>query len=112
MKPGKFSFFRAAILATLTGFFLYSASVQEIHYMFVNHASEVNEHCNNHLHARENHPECSLCKIDLSSFVQTFSQFELPRQIFSTDCRIYALLEVHIAGQFSANSLRGPPALA
>ncbi len=87
------------------------ASIQEIHYMFIHHEVEVNDHCDNHLHQKDNHAECSLCKIDLSSFVQTFSQFELPNQAFTANRKTYNLAKVVISNQFATPSLRGPPAL-
>jgi hypothetical protein len=112
MKRRKFSWLKSTLLLSLAGFFLYSASIQDIHYMFVHHDLVVNDHCNNHLHAKNNHTECSLCKIDLNSFVQTFTQFELPDQVFAADIKIYNLSEAIISNQFASISLRGPPATA
>lgn len=111
MKRAKFSPLRSSLLLALAGLFLYSASVQEIHYLFVQHSVELNDHCVNHLHS-DNHTDCAICKLDLSTFVQTYHQFELPKEVFSSVCKIYTLLDPIVTEQFSVNSLRGPPALA
>ena len=112
MKRSKFSFLRFSFLLALAGLFIYSTSIQEIHYLFVKHDTELTEHCVNHLHSATDHTDCSICKIDLSCFVQTFSQFELPKKVFSSDCKTYQLLDAKVAECFSAISLRGPPSLA
>src|ERR1700722_1383588 len=104
MKSGKFSILRSFFLFALTGFFMYSASVQDIHYMFVKHEVELNDHCDHHLHAQSNHVECSLCKIELSSYAQTFDQFELPKQVFFSNNETYHLADVVISSQFAAIS--------
>ncbi len=109
MKRGKFSFLRFTLLWSLTAVFLYSASVQEIHYLFVDHHTEVNEHCHNHLHAHVNHVECNLCKIELSSFLQSpcLDNSANPPYLKSTD--IFAIRNVTLHAGYSSISPRGPP---
>lgn len=112
MKRKRFSWSRCSLLVALAGFFLYSASVQEVHYLFVHHETAINHHCHNHLHQQDNHKDCALCNIDLGFFVQTYSQFDVSVQIFAADCKIYNLSDAVISNQFAAPSLRGPPSLA
>jgi hypothetical protein len=104
MKRGRFSFFRFWLLTVLTGFFLYSTSVQDIHYMFIHHQVEVNDHCDNHLHAGNNHDNCSLCKIELSWFVQTVEQFYLTAVKFVSGNTVYRLREAVIQRPQTFNS--------
>ena len=112
MRGRQFSFFRSSLLITLMGVFLYSASVQEIHYLFVNHTSELSEHCHNHLHTQTNHVECNLCKIELSSYVTSFQQFDSSVKLISADLNIYLVQDLKILFSLSSVSPRGPPVLA
>jgi len=112
MKCTRFSLLRFSLLLCLTGLFLYSASVQEIHYLFVNHHSEINEHCHNHLHTQTGHVDCNLCKIELGSYVKTLNQFEDAVVLFSTDRNPYNIQQVKLSFVQSPVSPRGPPALA
>ena len=112
MKRSKFSLLRFLLLSTLAGIFIYSASVQEIHYLFVNHHTELNEHCHNHLHAQTGHADCNLCKIELGSYVQPLIQPHFVVEPFLTDCRVYNTQDVKINYELSSVSPRGPPALA
>jgi len=107
----RFSIFRCSFLLALAGLFLYSASVQEIHYLFTEHQVERTEHCDNHLHANANKTECSFCKIDLSSYVQSFAQYESAAQILSANLNIWNLRDGVINNQHPSISLRGPPAV-
>jgi len=111
MKRVKFSWLRFSLLITLAGLFLYSASVQEIHYLFVDHHTEANDHCHNHLHTQKGHVECNLCKIELSSYVQAFHQFNYAIVAFSADQNLYNLCDVILDFRYSFISPRGPPAL-
>jgi hypothetical protein len=112
MKRARFSLLRFSLLLALAAGFLYSASVQEIHYLFTTHHNEVNDHCNNHLHTQKNHAECALCKIELSSYVQSFEQFGSQNQVFSNSLEVYKLLDVKLNIEHSSISPRGPPATA
>jgi hypothetical protein len=112
MRRTKFSLLRFSVLMALAGVFLYSASVQEIHYLFITHHTEVNEHCDHHLHAQSNHLECNLCKIELSSYVQSFQQFACNTQVFSNDLKVYNILDVKVNVEHPSISPRGPPAIA
>jgi len=110
MKRSKFSLLRFSLLFALAGVFLYSASVQEVHYLFVDHHTEVNDHCHNHLHTQSNHVECNICKIELSSYVQSFNQFNYTEQLTFNDFHVYQLLDVKLNFEHPAISPRGPPA--
>ena len=112
MKGRQFSLFRSSILITLMGVFLYSASVQEIHYLFVNHSAELSEHCHNHLHNQTNHVECNLCKIELSSYVTSFQQFDSSVKLFSAGPNVYLVQDIQVLFSLSSVSPRGPPVLA
>jgi hypothetical protein len=112
MKRSKFSPLRFSLLFVLAGIFLYSASVQEIHYLFVDHHTELNEHCHNHLHTQQGHVECNLCKIELSSFVKSFHQFDYTEQFFANDLKVYQILDVKLNVEHPAISPRGPPVSA
>ena len=91
---------------------MYSASVQEIHYLFVNHHVELNEHCHNHLNTQTGHLDCSLCKVELSSYVQTFQLFDFSLQLEPADKAVYKTLDVKLSFFHSSKSPRGPPATA
>ena len=112
MKRSGISHLRRIVLLALTGLFLYSASVQEIHYLFVNHHTELTEHCHNHLHTQTSHTDCNLCKIELSYYVQTFNQYSLTGQIFLPTPQIFATRDAVVRYQHFSISPRGPPALA
>jgi len=112
MKLKRFSLIRFSFLLALGGIFLYSASVQEIHYLFIQHHAEQHEHCDNHLHAQDNHAECNFCKVDLSAFVQSFQQFEETSLLFFDHQKTYGLPEIIVTNDFPCVSLRGPPVLS
>ena len=112
MKRSRFSFLRTLLLVSLTGLFMYSASVQEIHYLFVDHHVEVNEHCHNHLHTQTGHLDCSLCKVELSSYVQSFQQYDFTVRLAAIDKAVYHTLNVILTSYYSSTSPRGPPAIA
>jgi hypothetical protein len=111
-KRFKFSPLRFSLVLALIGLFLYSATVQEIHYLFVHHEAEFDHQCANHIHSKSSHTECSICKFTLSSFVESFDQFEKAKTEFTADCNVYELHEALFSRSFSAIALRGPPALA
>lgn len=108
----KYRLLRNALVLSLTGLFMYSASIQEIHYLFVHHDAEYDHQCDHHIHSQSSHDNCSICKLVLSSFVQTFDQFDQPKVEFAVDRNVYELHEALFSRQSSAVSLRGPPALA
>ena len=112
MRHPKFSPLRFSLILALAAIFLYSASVQEIHYLFVDHHTEVNDHCHNHLHTQTNHVECNLCKIELSSYVTSFQQFDSSVKLISADLNIYLVQDLKILFSLSSVSPRGPPVLA
>ena len=112
MRRSRFSFLRFSLLLTLVGLFLYSASVQEIHYLFINHHAELNEHCHNHLHAHTSHVECNLCKIELSSFLQASHYTGCTAQRSYTHPQTCNIQGVKLPERYSSVSPRGPPALA
>jgi hypothetical protein len=87
--------------------------VQEIHYLFVHHEVEQNDHfCDHHIHSKSSHTECSICKLNLSSFVSTFEQFDQVKTVFVTGKEVCDLHEALFSRSFSSVSLRGPPANA
>ena len=109
MKQAKFSFLRFSTLITLALLFLYCSSVQEIHYLFVNHHAEVNEHCHNHLHAQTGHIDCNLCKIELSTFVKAVDQVKVTVPA-CWSCRIATFVpDNEVSFKISSFSPRGPP---
>ncbi len=112
MKKGKFSLLRFSGLFLLAGLFLYSASVQEIHFLFVNHHTELSEHCHNHLHQQTNHADCNLCKIELSSFVQATYHFDFTPRVLPAIRQVYNTLDVVVNCRYSSVSPRGPPVLS
>ena len=109
MKRPGFSFLRFSLLLALVGVFMYSASVQEIHYLFINHHSELNEHCHNHLHAQTQHAECNLCKIELSSYLQTNTQLDCSNHFYPSSRNFFAIRDAVFNYGHPAISLRGPP---
>lgn len=111
MKRSRFYPLRVIYLFTLAGLFLYTASVQEVHYLFVDHHTELNEHCHNHLHTRQGHVECNLCKIELSSYVQSFKKYNYSAPLFSNDLKTYGIQDIKLNSRHSFISLRGPPVL-
>ena len=111
MQRTRFSVLRFSLLLALVGVFLYSASVQEIHYLFVNHHTEVSEHCHNHLHTQTGHVDCNLCKIELDSYVRATHHYDATAQLFNPDKRVYNTNDLKLSSQQYSQSLRGPPAL-
>ena len=109
MKRPGFSLLRFSLLLALVGVFLYSASVQEIHYLFINHHSEINEHCHNHLHAQTHHVDCNLCKIELSSYLQTSVQLDCSNNFYPSSRNFVATRDAAFNYKHPAISLRGPP---
>jgi len=110
-RRSRFFLFRVPLILALTGLFLYSASVQEVHYLFVHHEVEYNDHCDHHIHSRSTHTDCGICKLVLSSFVSSFEQFDRAKEAFSTDQNTCDLHEALFSRRFSAIALRGPPSL-
>jgi hypothetical protein len=112
MKSGKFSVLRFTMLSVLMALFLYSASVQEIHYLFVDHHTELSEHCHNHLHSHVGHADCSLCKIELSSFLQSTGAGNPASYIYQKPVDAVSGKNVTLDNRHSSISLRGPPVVA
>jgi hypothetical protein len=112
VKKEKLSFIRSAILVALTGLFMYSSSVQEIHYLFSRHDTEVKEHCDNHLHQQTHHAECIFCKINLSPFSKSCNQFELTADIVFFSTPSFGFNEPCLNNPLNSNYLRGPPQIS
>jgi hypothetical protein len=68
----RISYIRVVLASLFASIVLLTVSVQEIHYLFVDHHA-LNEHCDNHLHPGHAHADCTLCKFDVSSFTDQLS---------------------------------------
>lgn len=104
MKRGRFSFFRFWLLTVLTGFFLYSTCMQDIHDMFIQNPVEVNNHYDSQQYAGHNHDDYSLFKVKLGLCVQTIEQFYLTAVKFVSGNTVYRLREAVIQRPRTFNS--------
>ncbi len=99
------------LLAALFGMaVVFTVSVREVHYLFSQ--NHVHEHCENHLHASDEHTHCAVCKFDISLFTDEVSHVQVasPETYPAQPAAAYS--SVVLYSSVCANALRGPPATA
>lgn len=99
------------VLAAMFGMaVVFTVSVREVHYLFAQ--NHVHEHCENHLHAADEHAHCAVCKFDISLFTDEVSHVQVatPETYPAQPAAVYH--SVVLYSSINANGLRGPPAVA
>lgn len=91
--------------------FVYTTTVKEIHFLFLNHSEVHDEHCSNHLHDYSHHDSCSFCKIDLPFSIEAVYG-EYHNTLPFADCKDNVeLIRFFFTQIFEEYFLRGPPTL-
>lgn len=87
---------------------LFTVSVHEVHYLFVDHHEH--EHCDNHLHSGSEHSHCSVCKFDVNLFTDELTHPEIAQPVFATATIVLSAKSALSVQQPTGILLRGPPA--
>lgn len=103
------SLFRKILSVVFAAAIVFTVSVREVHYLFVQHA--IQEHCQNHLHSGSYHDDCAICHFDVSAFTDSvFSTDNSPLPF--TEDRFFDYCQFFNLQSSAFNlSLRGPPAM-
>jgi hypothetical protein len=88
---------------------LFTVSVREMHYLFSQHHGQ-HEHCENHLHSKDEHGDCSVCKFDISIFSNDILPRPYHHNFFTTHNSFFYRSVKRISDVYTKH-LRGPPSL-
>lgn len=106
----RINLFRKMLALAFAVAVVFTVSVKEVHYLFAFH--EAHEHCENHLHQKDAHAHCDICKFDVSGLDDELHTVKLASaSINITEAETFYTEPLLHLKQSSA-LLRGPPATA
>jgi len=100
-------FTRAFCVCALSVATLLSVGIQDLHFLFVKHAEH--EHCENHLHEKDEHGHCDICHHDVLLFSDTSKPVSRHIQVVHLQQLFTQPTSQISEAWYEITLLRGPP---